>query len=714
MALPGTALSQGATPVELPPVQVDGDQVGQSVKTAYEVRHASPNAKVVIESEQLNQFNDMSIGDAIRRLPGVTFPGVNRSREIKLRGLPGVYTRVLLDGRPLIDGDSGRNMEVDRIPASFIERVEIIRNPLASSDSQGAAGTVNIITKRNFGAGGGGATLGIGHVQNFKTNGEGSIWQGGQTGKLKYFVGAGYQRRLLEESENTFNTVGASASEGKVLQKQLRAFDEYTALGRFEFMPDDSNSFIVAPTYLRTEELRDQQDDRYQRSPPIYMNRSTSETRNRVRENIGSYFEWAHNFTNTTSTRLFFDIQKSLEATTRNSMRYDFNAAGARTGTTPGNSYVPIDLMRYAPGVAFTSLLGEHTVEAGAGLNRLTRREFDAANAYRDYKIGENIFYGYVSDSLPIFGNDRLTIGGRLEHSVTSTTNAAGLESSRDATDFNPSVNYRATIMPDVDFRAGIAKTLRRPDLRDLSPTVRNRGGTVIDPHTRGNPDLAPERIWGADTGVDWFLFDRTGLLSANLFVRHFDNKIESITALEGIGYVATTRNSGSGHMYGAELEARIPLSFVPNLTLWGNATILRSELTDPLTRQTRRFAEQPDLLTNIGLDYYVPEWKTTFGLNFNRTFSYSQNIASLTGGTPAAPLLTYTDTSFNALNKLDLSIRMQLAPNVTLSFAALNLLRPTDRRVVNTFDPTGTLTKQVISEQASHSTYYVRTTFTW
>jgi hypothetical protein len=132
---------------QLPTLQVH-DELATSVQRANQLRHNSPNAKIVIEAEQLNQFNDQSIGDAIRRLPGVTFSSPNRSRSIKLRGLGKEYTTVLLDGRPIIDGDSSRAMEVDRIPTIFVERLESpaarspptrIRVPAAPSTSSPSA-----------------------------------------------------------------------------------------------------------------------------------------------------------------------------------------------------------------------------------------------------------------------------------------------------------------------------------------------------------------------------------------------------------------------------------------------------------------------------------------------------------------------------------------------------------------------------------------------
>lgn len=694
---------QIAAPVNPAIVAAEGP-VGGSVRSAMDARYNAPNAVVVIDGAQLQQFNDQTIGDALRRLPGVTFPGVNRSREIKLRGLPGEYTQVFLDGRPLVDADTSRsNMEVDRIPVSLIERVEIIRSPLVNYPSSGAAGTVNIITKRNFKkTGGAGITIGGGHVDSFNNPGELSGWAGAEAGKLKFFVGGGYQRRFLEESINTFYPYGAAANNGKTLQDQKRSFDEWTFLSRFEYKANDVHSFLWSPTYMKTEELRAQTDWRYNAASPYALNRTQEETRNRMRENIGNLFEWKQDFGNLNG-RIFFDVQQAKEETWRRPL----------TNGVPGAVTVnPIDLMRYAPGAAYTATIGSHTVDFGGGLNQLSRDEKDTTRGDRFYKIKENIYYGYLSDAFTVFGRDLLTAGVRMEHTILDTTDVNGMTRSMTATDWNPSLQYRLSITDDLNFRAGLARTLRRPDLRDLSPVLRANGGTYANPDTRGNPELSPERIWGLDVGFDWYLFDRLGLLAVNFFDRKFDSKIERSLRMEGARWVSTPRNLGDGEAYGVELEGRLPLKFLnmPHLTLWANLTNVHSRVTDPLTNQTRRFAEQPDLLTNVGLDYYVEAWKTTFGINWNRVYSYSQNILQVAG----VGLNQNVYTDFNTLDKLDLSVKMAVNKNFNLTFSANNVLRPVDRRNVLTYTPAGALSSHQLTEQASHSTYYVRANFVW
>lgn len=689
-----------------------GNAVTKAAVGALEARSEAPNATVVIQGAQLQQYNNLNIGDVVRRLPGVTFPGVNRSRDIKLRGIGKEYTQVLLDGRPLLDGDSSRSIEVDRIPASFIERIEIVRSPLASMSSAGAAGTVNIITRRDFGPSGGQVTVGGGHLESNGTPAEFSAWNGGQAGALKYFLAGGYQRRFVQESANELAFTGADGMtpKGGNLVDQHRKFDEYTFLGRFELAIDPANTIIFSPSYLRTTEDRDQHTYRLVADQSM-ANRDTHEERERIRETYGSYLEWQHDFDATASSSLFFDYQKGREDTTRESTQTSL-PGGMPVIQAP--RFIPIDLERIASGGSITKHWGAHVIEAGFGWAQTERAESEVRGVppvplpERNYAISEDIYHAYISDAVPVFGPDLLTLGLRLEHSVTETVDSSDISYETEATDLNPSVQYKLSAAPNVDFRLGIARTLRRPDLRELTPTLVSNAGTIGNPDTRGNPDLSPERIWGLDVGSDWFIFERLGLLSANFFARSFEDKIERTLELEGGRYESTPRNAGDGHLYGVELEGRVPMTALslPDLTLWANATVMRSELTDQQTGQTRRFAEQPDLVTNIGADYYVAAWGTTFGISYNRTYAYDQNILLVNG--------TSQETEFSNLDRLDASVRIALEENVVLTLTASNLLRADDERELTTRDMAGVITSRTESIEPSPSLYYARLSLGW
>ena len=76
--------------------------------------------------------------DVLNKVPMVT---VDQDGEVSLRGNPNV--KILVNGRPNRQGG-----DVDNIPASLIDKVEIITSPSAKYDPEGMAGIINIILKK--------------------------------------------------------------------------------------------------------------------------------------------------------------------------------------------------------------------------------------------------------------------------------------------------------------------------------------------------------------------------------------------------------------------------------------------------------------------------------------------------------------------------------------------------------------------------------------
>lgn len=84
-----------------------------------------------------------SVLQAMQNLPGVTV----QDGKVQLRGSDKVA--VLMDGKQTALTGFGNQYGLDNIPASAIERIEIINNPSAKFDANGNAGIINIIYKKN-------------------------------------------------------------------------------------------------------------------------------------------------------------------------------------------------------------------------------------------------------------------------------------------------------------------------------------------------------------------------------------------------------------------------------------------------------------------------------------------------------------------------------------------------------------------------------------
>lgn len=85
-----------------------------------------------------------SVLQALNNLPGVT---TSQEGKVQLRGSDKVT--VLIDGKQTALTGFGGQAGLDNIPASAIERIEIINNPSAKYDANGNAGIINIIYKKN-------------------------------------------------------------------------------------------------------------------------------------------------------------------------------------------------------------------------------------------------------------------------------------------------------------------------------------------------------------------------------------------------------------------------------------------------------------------------------------------------------------------------------------------------------------------------------------
>ncbi len=109
---------------------------------------ATSNTVIKMEKKSFNLADNISqaggsVLEAIKNLPGITS---GQDGKLQLRGSDKVL--VLIDGKQTaLTGFGGQN-SLDNIPASAIEKVEIINNPSSKYDANGNAGIVNIIFKK--------------------------------------------------------------------------------------------------------------------------------------------------------------------------------------------------------------------------------------------------------------------------------------------------------------------------------------------------------------------------------------------------------------------------------------------------------------------------------------------------------------------------------------------------------------------------------------
>lgn len=110
------------------------------------------NADAIVEAisaEDIGKLPDVSIADAISRLPGLTSQRVaGRSSVISIRGMAPRYGVTLLNGREIVSTGDNRSVEYDQFPSELINAATVYKTPDASLSAQGLSGTVNMKTLR--------------------------------------------------------------------------------------------------------------------------------------------------------------------------------------------------------------------------------------------------------------------------------------------------------------------------------------------------------------------------------------------------------------------------------------------------------------------------------------------------------------------------------------------------------------------------------------
>jgi phosphoribosylformimino-5-aminoimidazole carboxamide ribotide isomerase len=130
---------------ELEVIQVKGFR-GSVIKSLNTKRFADTVVDA-ISADDIGGLPDVSIADALTRLPGVT--SVRRdgqSSELNIRGLSGNFVFSTLNGREQVSSAGGRSVEFDQFPSELISAAQVYKSQKASLIEGGVAGTVELKT----------------------------------------------------------------------------------------------------------------------------------------------------------------------------------------------------------------------------------------------------------------------------------------------------------------------------------------------------------------------------------------------------------------------------------------------------------------------------------------------------------------------------------------------------------------------------------------
>jgi len=249
--------------IELEPSAENLEEVEVEGKQA--TTNSDLNKKTFNLSDNIAQSGG-SVLDAMKTMPGVTF---DQEGKVVLRGSDKVV--VLIDGKQSSLTGFGNQKGLANIPASNIEKIEIINNPSAKYDANGFAGIVNIIYKKEKQTGLNGdigLSFGLGalgkrkedtptDLGSFSVNPKliPSINLNYKTGKLNYFLQSEFiAQEALPNNEFTTRNYDDGRNIISQVPENRKQFRSIINAG-IDYDLDDNNSFTFSGLYDREKHI---------------------------------------------------------------------------------------------------------------------------------------------------------------------------------------------------------------------------------------------------------------------------------------------------------------------------------------------------------------------------------------------------------------------------------------------------------------------------
>ena len=135
---------------ELTPTQVLIDQVVVTGTKTFKRQTKSPVIVNIISSQTLDNVQACNLSEGLKFQPGLrveTDCQTCNYTQLRMNGLGGGYSQILINGRPIFSPLTGL-YGMEQIPANMVERIEVVRGGgSALYGSSAIGGTVNVITK---------------------------------------------------------------------------------------------------------------------------------------------------------------------------------------------------------------------------------------------------------------------------------------------------------------------------------------------------------------------------------------------------------------------------------------------------------------------------------------------------------------------------------------------------------------------------------------
>ena len=676
----GAQTSNAAADAPQPAVKAaaDGKQIQQVTISGgrasdMDERRNSVAGKQVYGREELDRNGDSNLGDVLKRLPGVTIGGrPGRGGDVRMRGMGSGYTQILLNGERPPAGFSMESLSPDQV-----ERIEIMRGPVAEHSTRAIAGTINIILRDGYLQRDNQLKL-TDTVEQGRHAPNLSLTVPGKTGNLTWLLtGSVFENHQHDQSEtHNLDTRddGVTVEDESVHDQTTRETRGLHLTPRLSYKFDGGDTLNFQPFVMVNRSDGNARSDLLQNAglqPPEY-NLALTSTHSESTF-LRGFGNWVHKLQGASKLDVKFGF--GAGHSDNDSVRYQYDAAGVFL-----NRYVDTASVRdrsaNSGGKYSTPIGRQHSLAAGWDIE-LGHREETKTSLDKDGKAqfdgsGDNLtantrrLAAFVQDEWDISSQWSGYAGVRWEGIRTTSSNAAG-DISNTSSVLSPLLHavYRIPGSQKDQIRASLTKSYKAANIQDLIalPSL-SRLNSPSRPDRTGNPNLKPELATGLDLAYEHYL-GRAGIVSVSGFIRDINDLIRRDISQQqtsiGPRWVSTPRNIGHARTKGIELEAKFQLQELvadaPAIDFRSNYSHFWSSVDD-IPGPNNRLDAQPKQTANVGLDYRMKAVPLTLGgsLNWTPETLIQSSLSQLVYTSRKRSLDAYALWKFNARNQLRIS----------------------------------------------------------
>lgn len=572
------AFAQAPPPAPTPAPKAPGSAVGEVI-----IQGTPPPVRTSIDRQSYSVTNDLqattgSIGDALRNVPSVE---VDVNGNVSLRGDANVT--ILIDGKPSgrFRGE-GKGLALQSLPASQIERVEVITNPSAAFNPEGSAGVINLVTKKDARPGLNGtvrANVGTDDRQNggiSVTRKDGPVTLSGDL-----FLRHDSSRQIFEGDRTFQDPAGAG------VVNQTRRFttegsvELVVARVGLEYDPDDKTRITLEADHhgILFDTRQDEQLRQFVTGAPPRVAQDSLTAFRQNRENtevsLGVRRKWAddHEFSASLSR------ERIIEDRVRPNVRSFLTPPGLPVFENGDNenrfwaTRLKVDYAQPMPGKAKLKLGYAYdgddndyqlTFFRGVGAGPIgvdpTRSNL--------FRFDQQVHAAYATYERPL-GKLAALAGLRLEATqIDLDQMTQGVKAENDYVRLYPSLHLSYPLSEAQQVRASYSRRVQRPQAQDYNPFR-----VYADPQNffQGNADLKPQVTDSFEAG---YQYRKSGtVLLATAYYRESRDSVNDVYRDLGGGVILQTKaNIGEARSAGLELVAsgRLPGRLTYNVS--GNA----------------------------------------------------------------------------------------------------------------------------------------------